>query len=344
MKTILDISKHQGGINLNRLTGVDGVIYRRCIGSSSLDPCFDSFCSQKEPIGLYVRSYAKDETEAVGEAIYICNAAESKGLKNIAIFFDWEYFSATYIKNKFGITATPALVQALTVAFCETVIKRGFKTGVYFNKGYLDRFYTKAFFEKHTDYLKWYARPDLASPDFECDLWQYASNEGNEFGYSGSVDKNIMYTDFTDTADLQPMKPISSQSIRLKIGFASAGDIRTLKAKIEGLGIACVAADGYIITSEASAGDQCYILTDCNNLNIPCVEYKEETPEQPTDPEPTPEPTPEPDPKPEQPEKPKEDPKDDNKPKEDEPQEKPAKKKSILELIIDFIFALFEGK
>lgn len=63
MKTMLDISKHQGGINLKWLTGVDGVIYRRCIGSSSLDPCFDSFCSQKEPIGLYVRSYAKDEPQ-----------------------------------------------------------------------------------------------------------------------------------------------------------------------------------------------------------------------------------------------------------------------------------------
>lgn len=325
MKTILDISKHQGGINLKGLTGVNGVIYRRCIGSSSLDPCFDSFCSQKEPIGLYVRSYAKDETEAVGEANYICNAAESKGLKNIAIFFDWEYFSAKYIKNKFGINATPALVQALTVAFCETVIKRGFKTGVYFNKDYLDRFYTKSFFEKHTDYLKWYARPGLASPDFECDLWQYASNEGTEFGYSGSVDKNIMYTDFTGLANPQPMKPISSQSIRLKIGFASAGDIRALKTKIEGLGIACVVADGYIITSEVSAGDQCYILGDCNKLGIPCVEYKE-----PTDPEPTPEP----DPNPEQPETPTEDPKE----------EKPTKKKSIFELIIDFIFAIFEDK
>lgn len=321
MKTILDISKHQGGINLKGLTGVDGVIYRRCIGSSSLDPCFDSFCSQKEPIGLYVRSYAKDETEAVGEANYICDAAESKGLKNIAIFFDWEYFSATYIKNKFGITATPALVQTLTVAFCETVIKRGFKTGVYFNKDYLDRFYTKPFFEKHTDYLKWYARPGLASPDFECDLWQYASNEGTEFGYSGSVDKNIMYTDFTGLANPQPMKPISSQPIRLKIGFASAGDIQTLKVKIEGLGIDYVVADGYIITSEVSTGDQCYILADCNKLGILCEEYRD----------PKPEPTPDP---------PTEDPKEDEKPKEG----KPAKKKSIFELIIDFIFALFEGK
>lgn len=337
MKTILDISKRQKDIKIADLKGVDGVIYRRCIGSSSLDPCFDSFCRQKEPIGLYVRSYAKDETEAVGEAIYICNAAESKGLKNISIFFDWEYFSATYIKNKFGITATPALVQALTVAFCETVIKRGFKTGVYFNKDYLDRFYTKSFFEKHTDYLKWYTRPGLASPDFECDLWQYASNAGTEFGYAGNVDKNkvIKETRIIGNNDVQPMRPLSTSPIRLKIGFASVGDIRALKTKIEGLGIACVAADGYIITSEVSTGDQCYILVDCNNLGIPCVEYKET---------PKPEPKPEPTPEPEKPETPTEEPKEDNKPKEDEPQEKPAKKKSIFELIIDFIFALFEGK
>ena len=73
-------------------------------------------------------------------------------------------------------------------------------------------------------------------------------------------------------------------------------------------------------------------MSDCNKLGIPCVEYREET----SKPEPKPEPTPEP----EKPETPKED----NKPKEDEPQEKPAKKKSIFELIIDFIFALFEGK
>lgn len=316
MKTILDVSKHQKGINLKGLTGVDGVIYRRCIGSSSLDPCFDSFCSQKEPVGLFVRSYAKDETEAVGEANYICNAAESKGLKNIAIFFDWEYFSADYIKKQFGIATTPALVQALTVAFCETVIKRGFKSGVYFNKDYLDRFYTKSFFEKHTGYLKWYARPGLSIPDYDCDLWQYASNAGTEFGYPGNVDKNkvVKEAHIMGNNDVKPMRPLSTSPTRLKIGFASVGDIRTLKTKIEGLGIAYVVADGYIITSEVSTGDQCYILSDCNNLGIPCVEYREETPK----PEPKPEPTPEP--------------------------EKPAKKKSIFELIIDFIFALFEGK
>lgn len=319
MKTIVDISNHQSDIKIADLKGVDGVIYRLSIGTSKLDDSFKNFIAQKnDPLGVYVASYAKNAREAKAEAEYAIAACKKYGIHPI-IFFDWEYFSATYIKNKFGINATPKLVQDLTVAFCETVIKRGFKTGVYFNKDYLDRFYTKSFFEKHTDYLKWYTRPGLASPDFECDLWQYASNEGSEFGYSGSVDKNIMYTDFTGTANPQPMKPISAQPIRLKIGFASAGDIQTLKVKIEGLGIDCVVADGYIITAEVSAGDQCYILSDCNKLGIPCVEYRET-------------PKPEPKPEPEKPETP------------DELQEKPAKKKSIFELIIDFIFALFEGE
>lgn len=319
MKTILDMSSHQSDIKIADLKGVDGVIYRIAIGTSKLDDSFKNFVAQKnDPLGVYVASYAKNAREAKAEAEYAIAACQKHGIHPI-IFFDWEYFSADYIKSKFGITATADLIREMTEVFCETVIKRGFKSGVYFNKDYLDHFYTKSFFEKHTDYLKWYTRPGLASPDFECDLWQYASNEGSEFGYSGSVDKNIMYTDFTGAADLQPMKPISSQPIRLKIGFASGGDIQTLKVKIEGLGIACVVADGYIITSEVSAGDQCYILSDCNKLGIPCVEYKET-------------PKPEPKPEPEKPETP------------NEPQENPAKKKSIFELIIDFIFAIFEGK
>lgn len=323
MKTILDISTHQNDIKIADLKGIDGVIYRIAIGTSKLDDSFKNFIAQKnDPLGVYVASYAKNAREAKAEAEYAIAACKKYGIHPI-IFFDWEYFSADYIKSKFGITATADLIREMTVAFCETVIKRGFKTGVYFNKGYLDRFYTKSFFEKHTDYLKWYSRPGYASPDFECDLWQYASNAGTEFGYPGNVDKNKVVKELhiIGNNDVKPMRPLSTSPIRLKIGFASSGDIRKLKTKIEGLGIACVVADGYIITSEVSSGDQCYILSDCNNLGIPCVEYREET----SKPEPKPEPTPE-------------------EPKEEPKEEKPAKKKSIFELIIDFIFALFKGK
>lgn len=326
MKTILDISSHQSDIKITDLKGVDGVIYRIAIGTSKLDDCFKNFIAQKnDPLGVYVASYAKNAREAKEEAKYAINACRERGIHPI-IFFDWEYFSADYIKSKFGITATADLIREMSEAFCDTCINNGYITGVYFNRDFLTRYYKTVFFDNlHPEYRTWYARPGLSVPDYDCDLWQYASNAGMEFGYSGNVDKNkvIKEARIVGNNDVKPMRPLSTSPIRLKIGFASAGDIRTLKVKIEGLGIACVVSDGYIITSEVSPGDQCYILADCNNLGIPCVEYKE-TPK----PEPKPEPTPE-------------EPKEDNK---DEPQEKPAKKKSIFELIIDFIFAIFEGK
>lgn len=331
MKTIVDISDHQKDIKIADLKGVDGVIYRIAIGTSKLDDSFKNFVAQKnDPLGVYVASYAKNAREAKSEAEYAIAACKKYGIHPI-IFFDWEYFSADYIKSKFGITATADLIREMTEAFCDTCIDNGYITGVYFNRDFLTRYYKTVFFDNlHPEYRTWYARPGLSAPDYDCDLWQYASNAGSEFGYSGNVDKNkiVKETRIIGNNDVQPMRPLSTSPVRLKIGFASAGDIQTLKVKIEGLGIACAVADGYIITSEVSAGDQCYILSDCNNLGIPCVEYREETPK----PEPTPEP--------EKPETPKED----NKPKEDKPPEKPTKKKSIFELIIDFIFALFEGK
>ena len=325
MKTIVDISNHQSDIKIADLKGVDGVIYRIAIGTSKLDDSFKNFVAQKnDPLGVYVASYAKNTWEAKAEAEYAIAACKKYGIHPI-IFFDWEYFSADYIKSKFGITATADLIREMTEAFCDTCIDNGYITGVYFNRDFLTRYYKTVFFDNlHPEYRTWYARPGLSAPDYDCDLWQYASNNGAELGYNGNIDKNKVVKEprIMGNNDIKPMRPLSASAIRLKIGFASAGDIRTLKVKIEGLGIDCVVADGYIITSEVSAGDQCYILTDCNNLGIPCVEYREET----SKPEPKPEPTPEP----EKPEPPKED--------------EPAKKKSIFELIIDFIFALFEGQ
>lgn len=335
MKTILDISSHQSDIKIADLKGVDGVIYRIAIGTSKLDDSFKNFIAQKnDPLGVYVASYAKNAREAKAEAEYAIAACKKYGIHPI-IFFDWEYFSADYIKSKFGITATADLIREMTEVFCDTCIDSSYITGVYFNRDFLSRYYKTVFFDNlHPEYRTWYARPGLSAPDYDCDLWQYASNAGTEFGYPGNVDKNKVVKELRiiGNNDVKPMCPLSTSPIRLKIGFASVGDIRTLKVKIEGLGIKYEAVDGYIITSEASAGDQCYILSDCNKLGISCVEYREEIPK--------PEPKPEPAPTPEQPETPKED----NKPKEDEPQEKPTKKKSIFELIIDFIFALFEDK
>ncbi|MEG1801814.1 MAG: hypothetical protein RR273_07525, partial [Oscillospiraceae bacterium] len=101
-------------------------------------------------------------------------------------------------------------------------------------------------------------------------MWQYASDDGWEYGYSGAIDKNVLYGEFlnaeTEAPSIEAMKPLSKEPCRLHIGFATAGNIKKLATKVEGLGIKADVSDGYIVTGLCSAGDQCYILTDCNAL------------------------------------------------------------------------------
>ena len=279
----VDISAHQAADAVRQLAAkgkASFVITRNSSGSYTPDSDLASFMADINRYGLknsaYVASYAKDEAEAAEEADFLVSLVEKYGNRpELPLFFDWAYFSADYIKKQFGIEATKELVQKITAAFCERIKEHGYTAGVYCNLDFMQRFYTPEFWAAHPDYKLWYARPGLSKPDKECYIWQYASNNGlNDFGYNGDIDKNIMYGEFVE--EVEPMKPLSYEPIRMYIGFASAGDIHTLKVKLEGLGIPVEDKDGYIITGYMSSGDQCYIMTDCNRLGVPYKIYEED--------------------------------------------------------------------
>lgn len=278
----IDISAHQAADTVKQLIKVgkaDFIITRNSSGSYTEDSNLASFMADINEHGLnnsaYVASYAKDEADAIAEADFLIQLVERYGNKpELPLFFDWEYFSADYIKEQFGIIATKALVQNITEAFCERVKSKGYVAGVYSNLDFLQRFYTPEFWAAHPDYKLWYARPGLAKPDKECYIWQYASNNGlADFGYNGNIDKNILYGEYIN---VEPMKPLSPDPVRMYIGFASPGDVHTIMVKIEGLGIPAEEKDGYIITGYASSGDQCYIMMECNRLKIPYQIYDED--------------------------------------------------------------------
>lgn len=278
----VDISHHQSETAVKEVAAggkADFVITRATIGSYTVDKKLDVFEKDIKNSDLknsyYCASYAKDSKEAAEEADFLIKTIEKYDNKpELPLFFDWEYFSADYIKKQFGVEATPRLVQSITEGFCEQVLAKGYDAGVYLNKDYWDRFYTDEFFEKHTDYKIWYARPGYSQPDKPCDIWQYGSDRGSDFGYTGgNIDKNILVTDYIENGEIEPMKPLSADPVCLKIGYASNGDIEKILVKIQGLGIQAEVKDGYIYTSEVSAGDQCYIMIDCNTLGVPCVIY-----------------------------------------------------------------------
>lgn len=93
--------------------------------------------------------------------------------------------------------------------------------------------------------------------------------------YNWTTFKNKVMDAYNGTT-LQNVKPLSSVACRIKIGYASAGDINTIRGIIENLGIKAATANGYITTNVAvSAGDQITILAKCKELGIDCVVYKD---------------------------------------------------------------------
>lgn len=282
-----DISRHQSAdaVELLHKGGKSKfIILRSSFGTYSEDANFAKYiadCKRLDVnIGIYHAAYAGTVAEAEEEADFCCATLAKYGIKpadlNLPIFYDYEYFSADYNKGR-GIATTAQLVQSLTTVFCERVKANGYQAGVYFNKDYLDRFYTVKYFADHPEYWTWYARPGYAQPDFECDLWQYGSDNGAEYGYNGNIDKNILYIEMIDMTE-ETMKPLSEDPVRMIIGFATAGDIGTLVTYINGLGIETDVKDGYIVTRvRVSKGDQCYIMSKVNELgNIDCKIYEEQ--------------------------------------------------------------------
>lgn len=279
----VDASHHQSDTCIDEIAAggkADFVILRATIGSYTVDKKLDTFAKAVQRHGFknsyYCASYAAAAHEAAEEADFICSKCKEYGNEpELAIFFDWEYFSAKYIKDNFGIETTKELVQALTVAFCEQVKKHGYIAGFYSNKDYYDRFYGDEFRAAHPDYKFWYARPGYAQPDKDCDIWQYASDDGADYGYTGgNLDKNILMTGYSNVR-VEPMKPLSEELIRMQLGPTDEVTFDKLSTKIDGLGIDVRRVGEHLVTGPASKGDQCYIMLDCNALGVAYKIYEE---------------------------------------------------------------------
>lgn len=215
MKYGVDISKHQRNDTIDSLVlggKAEFVILRATVGTYTVDSKLDRFMADVKKhgyaLGFYHAAYAGTVAEAIEEADFCCDTIEKLEVRpDLPIFYDWEYFSADYNKQR-GIFCDKVLIQAMTVAFCERIKARGYKAGFYSNLDFCKRFYTLDFFAAHTDYYFWYARPGLLKPDKECYIWQYASDDGAEYGYDGNIDKNILYGDFVAGGEIPQPEPV----------------------------------------------------------------------------------------------------------------------------------------
>lgn len=184
---IIDVSKHQGRIDWNKVKSqVDGAIIRCGFGDDSTSQDDSQFKANVEgciangiPFGVYIYSYAKTVEQAKSEAAHVLRlVAPYKGELSYPIYLDLEEQG----------TEKGAVERAKV--FGDIIEKAGYWCGIYANQ-----YWWNNFLKGLDQYTKWVAKYSDTKPNVAgTDIWQYSSN-GQIGGISGRVDMNIVYRD-----------------------------------------------------------------------------------------------------------------------------------------------------
>ena len=197
----IDVSTWQGSIDWKKVkkAGYGHAIIRAGFGreTSQVDNQFErNYKNAKAAgvkLGVYWYSYAVNRADAVKEAKACLSVLKGKSLE-MPVFFDME--------ESFMTKYSRATLTDMAKAFCDTVIKGGFESGVYSNLNWFTNYLNYS--ELKALYPIWLAQWS-SSPQLKCDIWQYSS-EGTVSGIDGYVDMNIIYSDDVVKSASKPEK------------------------------------------------------------------------------------------------------------------------------------------
>ena len=179
----IDISKWNGNINLEPYKG-QFVIIRAGYGLENIDEKASRNMDECErlgiPYGVYWYSYATSAVQAKAEAEFCLKCIKGRDIK-VGVWFDME--DADNYKSKRGAIEKD-LITDMCNAFCETVEKSGYYTGIYS---------TKYWFQNYINcpkYDKWVASWGTDDGTLQTDM----SDLGTLQQYTSKpLDKNVMY-------------------------------------------------------------------------------------------------------------------------------------------------------
>lgn len=228
----IDISKHQGDINLAALKDKVEFVIIRAGYSNSIDPKFErnyNLCKELGiPVGTYWYSYALNVDAAKKEANTFLNVLKGKQFE-YPVYLDME--DADGWKKKHGYNFDNS--KAISEAFCSIVEDAGYYTGIYASKSWFDTYL------KGLDrYNKWIAHWSNVSYEDKSGvgMHQYTSKLKLN-GYSGNLDGDYAHTDFPTiiksgglngygkgTETTKPVKPSKPQTSSETIYIVKKGD------------------------------------------------------------------------------------------------------------------------
>ena len=218
----IDVSTWQGNIDWKKVkkSGCSYAIIRAGFGreTSQVDNQFErNYKNAKAAgvkLGVYWYSYAVNRDDAVKEAKACLSVLKGKSLE-MPVFFDME--------ESFMTKYSRATLTGMAKAFCDTVIKGGFESGVYSNLNWFTNYLNYS--ELKALYPIWLAQWS-SSPQLECDIWQYSS-EGTVAGIDGYVDMNIIYSN-----DVVKSAPKTEKETKVNYEIAAVQSLLVIAEKL----------------------------------------------------------------------------------------------------------------
>ena len=197
-KLYIDISKYQTNVDYQEIAKhIDGVILRVGFTGwgalvSQKDPLFEKhyegFRAAGVPIGVYWYSCASTEAKAIKEAELTLKYIKGKKIE-LPVWFDSEDTHHQKPLSKAALTK-------VADAFCRTIEKAGYYTGIYASTSWLN---TELDMIQLSKYDVWVAHYGVQQPTYKraYGMWQYTS-DGSLKGYSGRLDMNKVYRDYPE--------------------------------------------------------------------------------------------------------------------------------------------------
>ena len=184
--------------------------------------------TNNKPAGMYFFSHAWDATSAAFEANYCCDQLDLWGFNpRLGVFMDFErldsvgrvggYENLVYLV---GGTPSAALMQSIVSSWCTTILSRGYKPGFYMNwdpiSATTDAWIQTARFNPALGSpFFWVAQWQVATPSWDCDIWQYDEGQYNAWhGITADPDRAMNDRIFT----------VGELPIWLKIYLANRGE------------------------------------------------------------------------------------------------------------------------
>lgn len=253
MKTVIDVSSHNGSIDWSKVK-TDGVMIRlgyRGYGQGTLTTDTQFYNNAKGcsfynvPFGVYFFSTAINEKEGKEEAEYVLAKVAAYKL-SLPIFIDSEYSNAA--QNGRSDKLSKSSRTAAVKAFCERIRQAGYTAGVYASESW----FRSQLDMSQLPYRIWCAKYSASKPTYPADIdaWQYTSS-GSMPGITGNVDHSHWYADFSGSfsgsAEISsvskkvsvPVDYLQTDAKWKNISYAAKGETSTIGSA--GCGPTCAA-------------------------------------------------------------------------------------------------------